>query len=154
MLLSESWRNTKKRDFFAGLPSLTETERSTYSQLAGRVLLVFLFFSLMFGGELSLIRVLGSLFGLAACGMVVVGFRAKSSALVLVLILSFVNFGLNNFWSLHEHHPNRDFLKYDFFQTLSIVGGKCFTLLYSNRIAHVCYRSSHACKYWTWWHVT
>lgn len=129
MLLSDAWRNSKKRDFFAGLPSLSETERSTYSQLAGRVLLVFLFFGLMFGGELSFFRVLMSLFGLAACIMVVVGFKAKSSALLLVLILSFVNFILNNWWTLHEHHPERDFLKYDFFQTLSIMGGKSpFTL--------------------------
>lgn len=30
---------------------------------------------------------------------------------------------VNNFWTVHSAHPSRDFLRYDFFQTLSIVGG-------------------------------
>ena len=30
---------------------------------------------------------------------------------------------MNNFWTVHSAHPQRDFLRYDFFQTLSIVGG-------------------------------
>lgn len=30
---------------------------------------------------------------------------------------------VNNWWSVHAAHPARDFLRYDFFQTLSIVGG-------------------------------
>jgi uncharacterized membrane protein YphA (DoxX/SURF4 family) len=41
----------------------------------------------------------------------------------LLALLSISNILLNNWWSLHANHPQRDFVKYDFFQTLSIMGG-------------------------------
>nr|CAG8645719.1 11537_t:CDS:2 [Entrophospora candida] len=40
-----------------------------------------------------------------------------------LLFLSVFNVFINNFWSAHHADSQRDFLKYDFFQTLSIVGG-------------------------------
>ena len=53
----------------------------------------------------------------------VVGFKAKYSAVFLLAILSVFNIIVNNWWSLHADHPHRDFMKYDFFQTLSVMGG-------------------------------
>jgi len=73
--------------------------------------------------EWTFARLLLSLVGLAACIMVAVGFKAKWSASFLVVLLSIFNVFVNNWWSVHTAHPQRDFLKYDFFQTLSIVGG-------------------------------
>lgn len=122
MVLSEAFAEERK-NIFAGLPSISETDRKIYFQLAGRVLLIFLFIGFVFQGEWSLLRVLVSLLGLGACFMVVVGFKARWSALFLVLLLSVLNIVLNNFWTVHSAHPSRDFLRYDFFQTLSIVGG-------------------------------
>ena len=78
--------------------------------------------------------------GAVACVMVAVGFKAKWSAIILVMILSVFNILVNNFWTvsygclakyrnanvtlqLHQNHPHKDFAKYDFFQILSIVGG-------------------------------
>jgi len=55
--------------------------------------------------------------------MIAVGFKAKWASAFLVLLLSVFNVFINNWWSVHSKHPQRDFLKYDFFQTLSIVGG-------------------------------
>ena len=72
---------------------------------------------------MTIARALVSLIGLAACIMVAVGYKAKLSALFLVVFLSIINLFMNNFWSVHSAHPQRDFLRYDFFQTLSIVGG-------------------------------
>jgi len=72
---------------------------------------------------MTLFRASMSLFGLAACVMVVVGFKAKWSAIFLILVLSIINVAINNFWSFHDGHPQKDFLKYDFFQILSIMGG-------------------------------
>jgi len=121
MVLSDSW--VRKTKAFAGLPSIDEKDRKMYFQLAGRVLLIFLFAGFILSGTWSLWRVIVALFGFVACVMVVVGFKAKFSAIMLVVILSIFNLLVNNFWTLHEHHPNKDFAKYDFFQILSIVGG-------------------------------
>ncbi|CAI6240434.1 unnamed protein product [Periconia digitata] len=121
MVLSDSW--VRKRFAPAGLPQLDEKDRKMYFQLAGRVLLIFLFVGFVFRGDWSVSRILVSLLGFIACVMVVIGFKAKFSAIMLVLILSIFNIVVNNFWTLHEHHPHKDFAKYDFFQILSIVGG-------------------------------
>ena len=119
MVLSDSW--VRKRFAPAGLPQLEEKDRKMYFQLAGRVLLIFLFIGFVFAGEWSVGRIAVSVIGFIACVMVVVGFKAKFSAVMLVLILSIFNVLVNNFWTLHERHPHKDFAKYDFFQILSIV---------------------------------
>lgn len=121
MVLSDSFH--RKKFAFAGLPQIDEKDKKVYFQLAGRVLLVFLFLGFIFSGEWSVSRIIVSLVGLVACVMVIVGFKAKWSAVLLVVILSIFNVLINNFWTLHPHHPHRDFAKYDFFQILSIVGG-------------------------------
>ncbi|KAF2496150.1 SURF4-domain-containing protein [Lophium mytilinum] len=121
MVLSDSW--VRKRFAPAGLPQIDEKDRKMYFQLAGRILLIFLFIGFVFRGDWSFWRVLVSIIGFGACVMVVVGFKSKWSAIMLVIILSIFNVFVNNFWTLHPHHPHKDFAKYDFFQILSIVGG-------------------------------
>ncbi|KAF2704543.1 SURF4-domain-containing protein [Pleomassaria siparia CBS 279.74] len=121
MVLSDSW--VRKRFAPAGLPQMDEKDRKMYFQLAGRVLLIFLFVGFVFRGEWTLFRISVSLLGFIACVMVVVGFKAQWSAIMLVVILSVFNIVVNNFWTLHPDHPHKDFAKYDFFQILSIVGG-------------------------------
>jgi ER-derived vesicles protein len=98
MVLSDSW--VRKTFAPAGLPQLDEKDRKMYVQLAGRVLLIFLFGGFVFAGEWSVWRVLVSLFGFVACVMVVVGFKAKFSAVLLVLILSIFNVLVNNWWTV------------------------------------------------------
>lgn len=98
MVLSDSW--VRKRFAPAGLPQLEEKDRKMYFQFAGRVLLIFLFVGFVFSGEWSFWRILVSLVGLVACVMVVVGFKAKWSAVMLVVILSIFNVLVNNFWTV------------------------------------------------------
>lgn len=98
MVLSDSW--VRKTKAFAGLPQLDEKDRKMYFQLAGRVLLIFLFVGFVFSGKWTVWRVLVSLLGLVACVMVVVGFKAKFSATLLVVILSVFNLLVNNFWTV------------------------------------------------------
>lgn len=98
MVLSDSW--VRKKFAPAGLPSIDEKDRKMYFQLAGRVLLIFLFIGFVFAGDWGVGRVLVSLFGFVACVMVVVGFKAKWSAVILVVILSIFNLLVNNFWTV------------------------------------------------------
>lgn len=98
MVLSDSW--VRKTKAFAGLPEIDEKDRKMYFQLAGRVLLIFLFVGFVFSGTWSFWRVLVAALGFVACVMVVVGFKAKFSATMLVVILSVFNLLVNNFWTV------------------------------------------------------
>lgn len=98
MVLSDSWVNKTKA--FAGLPQIDEKDRKMYFQLAGRVLLIFLFIGFVFSGKWTFWRVCVSLLGAVASIMVVVGFKAKYSATLLVVILSIFNLFVNNFWTV------------------------------------------------------
>ena len=98
MVLSDSW--VRKRFVPAGLPQLEEKDRKMYVQLAGRVLLIFLFIGFVFAGKWSIWRAIISFFGLVASVMVVVGFKAKMSAVILVVLLSIFNLLVNNFWTV------------------------------------------------------
>lgn len=100
MVLSDSW--VRKTKAFAGLPTLEEKDRKMYFQLAGRVLLIFLFIGFVFSGEWTIWRIIVSLVGLVACVMVVVGFKTKFSSTLLVVILSIFNLLVNNFWTVSD----------------------------------------------------
>ena len=101
MVLSDSW--VRKKFVPAGLPQLDEKDRKMYVQLAGRVLLILLFVGFVFSGSWGFWRILVSLLGLVACVMVVVGFKAKWSAILLVVLLSLFNVLVNNFWTVCIH---------------------------------------------------
>lgn len=111
MVLSDSLAK-RKSPIFAGLPNvLSETDRKKYFQLAGRVLLIFLFIGFVLNGKFTFVRAIVSLLGLGASVMVVAGFKAQWSASFLILLLSVFNLIVNNWWSVHAAHPQRDFLK-------------------------------------------
>lgn len=106
-----------------GLPMLNNQDNKKYFLLAGRLLLIFLFLGFVFSSDWSFGRVMIILFGLVACASIVVGYKTKFSACVLTVLLFTYNLVANQFWNYLSFNSNRDFLKYEFFQTLSIVGG-------------------------------
>ena len=125
LLLAEV--NTEVKTMFAGLPSMGGNQKQSYLQLTGRVLVIFMFLTL-FRFELSIFRLVELLIGSVLVVCVGVGYKTKLSALVLVAWLTITNFLLNAFWLVPYNRIMRDFMKYDFFQTFSVVGGLLFVV--------------------------
>lgn len=120
LLLAES--KSESKSLFAGVPQLDTTTPKSYMQLGGRVLLVFMFMTLLHFtfNPLDLIQnIVGSLLMFLVC----IGHKTKLSAMVLVCWLFVLNLYQNQFWQYSSSRAIHDFLKYDFFQTLSVIGG-------------------------------
>lgn len=112
------------------LPAMSETEKGTYLALAGRVLLICLTGSLLYNGLLEAnsrfsyaLRAAALIVAVVSSALVAIGFKARHSATVLVAVLSVFNILLNAWWTHIPGSAERDFMRYDFFQTLSIIGG-------------------------------
>ena len=120
LVLAES--KVEDKSLFAGVPSLGENKTKSYLQLFGRILMVFMFITLL-KFDLSAGQMLQNFVGSVLMVLVTVGYKTKLSALILVTWLNLLNFYFNAWWTIPIHKPLRDFLKFDFFQTLSVIGG-------------------------------
>lgn len=127
LLLAEN--KAEGKSLFAGLPSMGENNPKQYMQLSGRILLVLMFLTLL-RFDASFLQILVNIIGTALIILIAIGFKTKLSALVLVLWLTGLNLYFNAWWNIPDYRPMRDFLKYDFFQTLSVVGGLLLVVAY------------------------
>jgi uncharacterized membrane protein YphA (DoxX/SURF4 family) len=119
LLLAES--SGEGKTMLAGIPSTGISQTKNYMQLAGRLLVIFMFLTL-FKFDMSIVQVVGLIIGLVFMAGVVLGYKTKVCAFILMLWLTCFNFIMNPWWS-EPSSIMRDFYKYDFFQTLSVVGG-------------------------------
>lgn len=124
LLLAESITQGSRASLFAGLPQLENAKPQNYMQLTGRLLVVLMFITLLFMHmETGWLVLSTNIVCTVLIIFVAVGYKTKLAALILVVMLSLLNIYLNPFWLYPAHRPYRDYLKYDFFQTLSVIGG-------------------------------
>lgn len=120
LLLAES--RSEGKSMFAGVPTMRESSPKQYMQLGGRVLLVLMFMTLLHF-DASFFSIIQNIVGTALMILVAIGFKTKLAALTLVVWLFAINVYFNAFWTIPVYKPMHDFLKYDFFQTMSVIGG-------------------------------
>merc|ERR1712080_100959 len=120
LVLAES--RIEGKSLFPGVPSLGENKPKEYMQLVGRVLLVFMFLTLL-RFDTSPMQILQNVVGSVLMVLVTIGYKTKLSAFALTLWLFVLNVYFNAFWTIDYRKPMRDFLKYEFFQTRSVIGG-------------------------------
>ena len=85
LILAES--RVEAKSMFAGIPSLGENKPKTYLQATGRILVVFMFVTVLHLDMHPLV-VLQNIIAIALMGLVTVGYKAKLSSLVLVAWLT------------------------------------------------------------------
>jgi len=131
LLLIWSENDRQRRNEDMGLPQGAEDTGADRLQLFGRMLLTFLFFFQALWSEngglhqvFTKPRFFSILFALLFLGLAIlvcIGFQTEYSAVLLAVVLGVSNFFMYPFWSVDERL--RDFFRYYFFQTLSIIGG-------------------------------
>lgn len=107
-----------------GLPEISPVEKGRYISLFGRIMLVMLFATLFSEYDAFSVRSFAlTLTAITACILIAVGYKATYSAVLLICLLCVSNVVFNQWWTLDHGTDDRDFKRYDFFQTLSIIGG-------------------------------
>ncbi|CAF1241875.1 unnamed protein product [Adineta steineri] len=115
------------RALFAGVPTMHNNAPKNYMQLAGRMLLVIMFLTSVHY-DLSFVSIIQNLITGVGMLFVAVGYKTKLTALLLVVYLLFINFYANRFWTVSDSRALHDILKYDFFQTMSVIGGLLYVV--------------------------
>jgi len=78
----------------------------------------------------SAFRIVVEILCLGLIVAVMAGFKGKLSSMTLCFLLLMQNFIFNFYWSEHSESAVYDFKKYDFYQTLSVIGGLLLLVAY------------------------
>ncbi|KAH3671735.1 hypothetical protein OGAPHI_000440 [Ogataea philodendri] len=123
LALSDSLVVDKRSLLMPGLPLMESKDNKKYFLLVGRILLIVLFLAFTMTVKWNLFTFLVIVVGIVSCLSIVVGYKTKFSASILTLLLTVFNITTNHYWTYGYKDTRRDYLRYEFFQTLSIVGG-------------------------------
>lgn len=113
---------SENKSLMAGLPSTGVDMNRTYLQLGGRVLLVLMCLTLI-KADLSITTILQNVVVFLLVTFIALGFKTKLSSTTLAFWLFCCNCYFNAWWNRPASSYQRDYQKYDFFQTLSVIGG-------------------------------
>jgi len=122
LILAENKKDT--RNVFNAMPMMDDPNKTkrSYMVLSGRVLLVLMFLSLLrFSSGIT--EILRNAVGCFLIAMITIGFKTKLFSVVMVFWLMILNVLFNDFWRHRSSSIMYDFKKYDFFQTMTVVGG-------------------------------
>ncbi|KAK2704858.1 hypothetical protein QYM36_017040 [Artemia franciscana] len=128
LLLAEAY--TETRSDIPGLPHSGQNTHKWYLQLAGRILLLFMFLSVT-NFDFSLLEILKNCIAWTLIVLIAIGYKTRLSAITLVLWLLAWNFYQHPYWNIPPYDNQlRDAIKYDFFKTLSVIGGFLMVVLH------------------------
>lgn len=122
LLLAES--KQEARSMFVGVPTMDNVQNSPKNlmQLSGRIMLVLMFMTLL-KYTMKPMDVLRNIIGSALMLGIAAGWKTKINSLLLTFWLMIINISMHDFWRHRSGSIMHDYKKFDFFQTLSVVGG-------------------------------
>jgi len=122
LLLADNQKDAS--NVFTSVPMFDDPSKSrkSYLILSGRILLVLMFLSLLHF-TMAPLDIIRNLVGIVLISLVTIGFRTKLTSVVMVIWLLMLNLMANDFWRHRSASIMYDFKKYDFFQTMTVIGG-------------------------------
>lgn len=122
LILAENKKDTT--NVFKSMPMMDDPTKSSksYMVLSGRILLVLMFLSLLrFSSGFT--EILRNIIGCGLIVLITIGFKTRLFSVVMVAWLMTLNMLFNDFWRHRSSSIMYDFKKYDFFQTMTVIGG-------------------------------
>ena len=111
----------QEKSAYGGVPSLGENISKKYFLLAGRILMLFMFETVL-TFETSVNQIIQNVVGTLLMLSFTIGYKTRLSACLMVGWLTVLNFSQNAWWKVNDNEARR-IIQYEFFQWISVVGG-------------------------------
>jgi len=124
LLLMAKGFDDKKSQFKLGLPEIPIISKAMYLQLAGRLMITFLFITQLIGMDYQsnlLLKLIAIVFCAAAFVMVGIGYKVRIVSPILCIGILIVNFFVYPWWEVPDPNLERE-VRFEFFQMLGIAG--------------------------------